>query len=173
MPTLTGRKLTLLSVPTTKTPSTSLKLPGANGLRVDVLAPGKKLGATVKVPELQWSAQAVPHYDYLLAAPEPAAMLAGGHCIPIRLPRAGCFVWHKLYSSTQRKGFPEKAAKDREQALVLAAVLADHDHRELERAFDEVPQSMRKPIKPLAKMLAAKAEGHTALVELLRRCLDG
>jgi hypothetical protein len=93
-------------------PSTSIKPPGVQGLPIDVLAPGKKLGTTVNVPKLEWSAQAIPYYDYLLNTPEPAAMLAGGHCIPVRLPQAGRFVWHKLYSSTQRKGFPEKAAKD-------------------------------------------------------------
>ena len=89
---------------------TSVKLPGAQGLRVDVLAAGTKLGAIVRVPELDWAALSVPYYDYLLAAPESAAMLAGNHCIPVRLPQAARFVWHKLYASASRHGFPEKAA---------------------------------------------------------------
>ena len=66
-----------------------------------------------------------PFYDYLLDETEPGAMLAGNQCIPIRLPQAARFVWHKFYSSTQRCGFPEKAAKDQQQALVLGAVLAE------------------------------------------------
>ena len=41
--------------------STSVKLPGVEGLRVDLLAPGEKLGALVKLPELDWVAQAIPH----------------------------------------------------------------------------------------------------------------
>jgi hypothetical protein len=50
-------------------PSTSVKLPGAEGLRVDVLTHGQNLGAIVKVPELDWHAQAIPFYDYLLKDP--------------------------------------------------------------------------------------------------------
>ena len=37
------------------TPSTSGKLPGAEGLRVDMLAHGTQLGGVVPVPELQWA----------------------------------------------------------------------------------------------------------------------
>lgn len=153
-------------------PSTSLKLTGAQGLRIDVLAPGKVLGATVNLPELQWSAQAVPFYDYLLDSPEPGFMLAGGHCIPIRLPQAARFVWHKLYSSTQRHGFPEKAVKDQQQALVLGAVLADTDAFALQHAFKDAPVSMQSAIKPLFATLAAKAGEHPALDDALRSCLS-
>lgn len=152
-------------------PSTSVKLPGVEGLRVDVLAPGKSLGAPVKVPELEWTAQTVPHYDYLLAEAEPGAVLAGGHCIPVRLPQAARFFWHKLYASTQRHGFPEKAKKDQTQALVLGAAIADNDERALERAADDAPRALLKPVKPLLPALLAKAEAHPALAEVLRRCL--
>jgi hypothetical protein len=153
-------------------PSTSVKLPGVQGLRVDLLTPGRKLGATVKIPELQWSAQAVPHYDYLLDAAEPGAMLAGGHCIPLRLPQAARFVWHKLYSSTQRRGAPEKAAKDRQQALVLGAALADADPLALRVACTEAPAAMIAPIRPLLKTLAGSLHKHPALEEALRECLS-
>lgn len=153
-------------------PSTSVKLPGVQGLQVDVLVPGRKLGATVKIPELQWSAQAVPHYDYLLDGTEAGAMLAGGHCIPVRLPQAARFVWHKLYSSTQRRGSPEKAVKDRQQALLLGAVLADTDSLAIRHAFKEAPAAMIAPIKPLLKALAGSLRKHPALEETLRECLS-
>ena len=152
-------------------PSTSVKLPGIQGLRVDVLAPGDTLGAIVRAPELEWAAQAVPHYDYLLDKPEPGAMLAGGHCIPVRLPQAGRFVWHKLYSSTQRRGFPEKAAKDQQQALVLAAALVGVDPQDLQSTFEAAPAAMTRPIKPLLPVLAKKAAGNAMLVEILNECL--
>lgn len=150
----TGLPFVAVPGPPSTLPSTLLKLPDVQGLRVDVLAPGKKLGATVKIPELQWSAQAVPFSDYLLAEPEPAAMLAGGHCIPVRLPQAARFVWHKLYASTQRRGFPEKAAKDRLQALVLAAVLADaaraeQRYRGHHICFHSSPQNQNTILHPL------------------------
>jgi hypothetical protein len=151
--------------------STSVKLPGIQGLRVDILAPGKTLGAVVRVPELDWAAQVIPHYDYLLEAPEPGAMLAGGHCIPVRLPQAARLVWHKLYSSTGRHGFPEKAAKDRRQALVLAAVLAETDPQALRRAFKEAPVAMAKKIRPLYGSLVKGLNAHAVLQEVLRKCL--
>ncbi|RTL54317.1 MAG: hypothetical protein EKK46_08185 [Rhodocyclaceae bacterium] len=152
-------------------PSTSVKLPGVEGLRVDVLAPGKTLGAAIAVPEMEWTAQAIPHYDYLLADAEPAAMLAGGHCIPVRLPQAARLVWHKLYAATQRKGAAEKAAKDEHQALVLGAVLADEESRALTRAFADAPTAMTRPIHTMKKRLSAKAAAHPALVDILAKCL--
>lgn len=171
--TMRATGLPFVAVPSLRSsaPPASVKLPGAQGLRIDVLAPGDKLGARVSIPELEWSAQAVPHYEYLLSNAEPGALLAGGHCIPVRLPPAGRFVWHKLYSSTQRRGFPEKGAKDQQQALVLAAVLADTDELALRRAFKEAPTKMRAPIRPLAKTLVEKSGGHPALAELLHKCL--
>ena len=151
--------------------STSVKLPGVHGLRVDVLAPGKTLGAVARVPELDWAAQVIPHYDYLLEAPEPGAMLAGGHCIPVRLPQAARLVWHKLYASTNRRGFHEKGVKDRRQALVLAAVLAETDPQALTLAFKKAPAAMARTVRPLYGRLLKELSDHAALREVLRECL--
>lgn len=171
--TLQATGLPFVAVPglPSTSPSTSVKLPGVHGLRVDVLAPGRKLGATVKIPEMQWSAQAVPYYDYLLDDSEQGAMLAGGHCIPVRLPQAARFVWHKLYSSTRRRGFPEKAVKDRHQALVLGAVLVDTDALAIRHAFKQAPASMAASIKPLMKTIAGSVHQHPAFRDALRECL--
>lgn len=152
-------------------PSTSVKLPGVDGLRVDVLAPGKTLGAAIAVPEMAWTAQAIPHYDYLLADAEPGNLLAGGHCIPVRLPQAARLVWHKLYAATQRKGAAEKASKDEHQALVLGAVLSDEEPHALTHAFADAPAAMTRPICALKKRLAAKAAAHPVLVDILGECL--
>ena len=151
--------------------ATSVKLPGVQGLRVDVLAPGARLGSIVRLPELAWAAQTVPHYDYLLEAPEPAALLAGGHCIPVRLPQPARLVWHKLYASTRRHGFREKAAKDRQQALVLADVLAETEPRALKRAFVAAPPAMARAIRPLHAGLAKTPGIGQALEALLAECL--
>jgi hypothetical protein len=152
--------------------STSVKLPGVQGLRVDVLAPGDTLGAVVRAPELDWAAQAIPHYDYLLDAPEPGAMLAGGHCIPVRLPQPARLVWHKLYTSTDRHGFPEKAVKDRHQALVLAAVLSETDPQALTLAFKGTPAAMARTIRPLySRLVKELKDAHGSLQEVLRACL--
>ncbi|MHB8475492.1 MAG: GSU2403 family nucleotidyltransferase fold protein [Steroidobacteraceae bacterium] len=124
-------------------PSTSVKLPGAEGLRVDILAPGPVLGKIIAVPELEWHAQAIPYYDYLLEGSRAAAMLAGGHCIPIQLPQATRMVWHKLYASTRRTKEPTKAEKDLVQAVTLAAILIEQDSVALHESFRSAPRELR------------------------------
>ena len=152
MHTMHATELPFFAVPglPSSKPSTSVKLPGVDGLRIDMLVHGKTLGAIVRVPELQWAAQSIPFYDYLLAAPERAAMLAGAQCVPVRLPQAARMVWHKLYSSARRRGFPEKAAKDRSQALTLAAALASDDAHALKKAAKAAPDDLLKAIRPQA-----------------------
>ena len=56
MHTMRATELPFVAVPglpSTK-PSTSVKLPGVDGLRVDLLVHGKTLGGVVRVPELRW-----------------------------------------------------------------------------------------------------------------------
>lgn len=124
-------------------PSTSVKLPGAEGLRVDVLAPGPVLGKIIAVPELKWHAQSIPHYDYLLEDSREAAMLAGGHCVPIRLPEVARMIWHKLFASTHRRKDPAKAEKDLVQAVTLAAILIEQDSASLRESFRVAPRALR------------------------------
>lgn len=153
-------------------PSTSVKLPGVEGLRVNVLAPAKAVGQVIQVPELQWAAQGVPHYDYLLDGPEAGAVLAGGHCVPVRLPQAARLVWHKLYSSLHRRGFPEKAAKDLQQALVLAAVLAESDDAgSLSTAFKDAPRKMADEIRGMQSRLIKRTEKFPAIQDMFREAL--
>jgi hypothetical protein len=97
----------------------------------------------VPVPELRWHAQTVPFYDYLLREPREAAVLAGGHCVPVKLPAAERFVWHKLYSSVTRAGDPEKARKDLLQAASLAAILVEQDDAVLSDSLAEAPSEIR------------------------------
>jgi hypothetical protein len=124
-------------------PSTSVKLPGAEGLRVDILAPGQALGEIVAIPELQWHAQAIPFYGYLLDGSRAAAMLAGGHCIPVMLPEVTRMIWHKLYSSTHRRKEPSKAEKDLVQAVTLAAILIEQESVSLRESFRAAPRDLR------------------------------
>ena len=86
-------------------PATSVKLPGAAGLRVDLLADGPNVGQVIQIPELDWHAQTIPHFSYLLREPRSAAMLAGGHCISVELPSPERFVWHKMLLKHCTRGF--------------------------------------------------------------------
>jgi hypothetical protein len=126
-----------------KNPPTSVKLPGAEGRRVDIFAPGPLLGEIVAVPELEWHAQTVPFYDYLLEGSRAAAALAGGHCIPIMLPEAARMIWHKLYSSTRRRKDPAKAENDLVQAATLAAILVEQQSALLRESYREAPRELR------------------------------
>ncbi|WP_431273656.1 GSU2403 family nucleotidyltransferase fold protein [Variovorax ureilyticus] len=152
-------------------PSTSLKLKGREGLRVDLLVHGKELGKAVPIPQLMWHAEAVPYFDYLLEQPQPGALLAGGHCIPLMLPRTERFVWHKLYSSSSRKGFPEKAEKDLVQAATLAAILVEQQDEAMVDSFGEVPTGMRAVVRKRLPGLRRALGSHPQTLEQFEMAL--
>lgn len=151
-------------------PSTSVKLPGAEGLRVDILAPGPVLGEIIAVPELDWHAQTIPFYDYLLEGTRAAAMLAGGHCIPIMLPEATRMIWHKLYASVHRTTEPTKAEKDLVQAVTLATILIEQDSVSLRESFRRAPRELRAAavsrLPRIEKLLAAHPQALDGFREL-------
>ena len=153
-------------------PSTSVKRPGADGLRVDLLTSGKHLGAVVPVPELSWHAKTVPHFDYLLKDPSQAAVLAGGHCIPVHLPLPERLVMHKLYSSTQRRADLAKARKDVLQAAVLAAVLVETDAGSLRQAAKDAPAAVLKSARTRLPTLRALLQAHPQTLGELERALS-
>ena len=168
---LQASRLPFVSVPgmPSQAFSTSLKFPGREGLRVDLLAHGPVLGRVVQVPELQWHAQAIPHYDYLLEDAERAAMLAGGHCIPIMLPRAERMLWHKLYASShQRSGEADKAEKDLFQAATLAAIVTEQGGSDLRRSFAEAPTAVRVAALQRIPRALPLLEAHPETLELFR-----
>lgn len=152
-------------------PPTSVKRPGAEGLRVDVLTPGAFLGAIVPVPELLWQAQTVPHFDYLLAEPREAAVLAGGHCFPVNLPAPDRYVWHKLYSSTTRVNDPTKARKDLVQAATLAAVLVEQDDASFEDTAHDVPAVVMTAARTRLPQLREQLAAHPQTLEQFERVL--
>jgi hypothetical protein len=141
-----------------KNPPTSVKLPGAEGGRVEILAPGPILGEIVALPELDWHAQTVPFYDYLLEGSRTAAALAGGHCIPILLPDAARIIWHNLYSSTRLDADPAKAERDLVYAATLAAILIEQESLLLRESYREAPRELRNAahsrLPRLEKLLA-------------------
>lgn len=161
-------KLKFVPVPglPNKAPSTSVKLPGAQGLRIDLLADGSPAGHVVPVRELQWHAQAIPFYDYLLRDARDAVMLAGGHCIPLKLPAPERLVWHKLYASVARTANASKAQKDLLQAATLAAVLVEQDDGSLAAA--KPPSELKAAARQrLPALRAALAPHPQALAELV------
>ena len=165
--TIQATKLKFVAVPgmPSSAASMAVKLSGAVGLRVDVLTHGAMLGQVVPVPELDWHAQTIPYYDYLLRDARPAALLAGGNCVAVNLPAPERFVWHKLYASTSRIGFAEKASKDLLQAATLAAVLVEHDDAALAHSLADVPAAMAAAIRPRLPALRKLLVDHAQTLE--------
>ncbi len=167
---LQATQLPFVTVPgmPNQTPSTSCKLPGREGLRVDLLAPGAMLGHSIQVPELEWHAQAIPHYGYMLDDSQQAVMLAGGHCIPIMLPRTERMIWHKLYSSTQRMGAADKAEKDIVQAVTLAAILVEQDGARLSESFLDAPAALQTAALSRLPRITPLLDAHPETLDAFR-----
>ena len=167
---LQATRLPFVTVPgmPSQTPSTSCKLPGREGLRVDLLAPGTTLGDTIQIPELEWHAQAIPHYGYMLDDSQKGAMLAGGHCIPIMLPRTERMVWHKIYASTQRTGAADKAEKDIVQAVTLAAILVEHEGASLGESFLDAPAALQTAALSRLPRITPLLESHPETLDAFR-----
>lgn len=152
-------------------PSTSVKRPGRESLRIDVLAPGRQLGQAVALPELQWHAQTVPHLDYLLGEPRSASVLAGGHCIPVLVPAPERFVWHKLYSSASRPQDRAKAGKDLLQAATLLAALVEDDDLRWAESAGDVPAAVFAAARSRRPALRRLLAAHPRALEEVERAL--
>lgn len=151
--------------------SSSLKLPGAECLRVDLLAHGEDTGGLIPLPALAWHAQTVSHYDYLLEDAREAALLAGTHCIPVRVPAPERFMWHKFFSGLVRTSFAEKSTKDIRQGALLAVVLASEDEDTVLEAAAKLPSSMRRVLRGQRKKVLSVLDDAAPVRELVERAL--
>jgi hypothetical protein len=152
-------------------PSTSVKRPGREGLRVDILTSGPDLGRVVHLPELDWHAQCVPYFEYLLTSPRQVAMLAGGHCVPVKAPAPERLAWHKLYSSTRRANDTAKAEKDLRQAATLLAVLVERDNFAL--STKAVPKPVLGAAHQRLPALRSLLAPHPQALDEVERALHG
>ncbi|NTV68689.1 MAG: hypothetical protein HGA71_00950 [Azonexaceae bacterium] len=115
---------------------------------------------------LAWLATSIPDHDYLTAAPVPGALLAGGQCIPVRLPQAARLVWHQLGTRQQH------ADSERRLALSLAAALLAQDPWAMLTAWETAPAAITEPLRPLRQSLLASTAAHPELQDLLADCLS-
>lgn len=171
--TVEATKLKFSPVPgmPSRSPPTSVKRPGAKELRIDLLTEGPRLGQVVPIPELQWHAQTIPFYDYLLRDSREASALAGGHCVPVKLPAPERLLWHKLYSSTTRSGEPEKAQKDVLQAATLAAILVEQDDATLVDSLKKAPATLRTAARTRLASLRRLLQAHPQALEQVEKAL--
>ncbi len=160
-------------IPSTK-PSASFKLPGAERLLVDLLAPGKDIGKLMPVKELGTHAQTIPYLDFLIEEPLDTVVLSPNQVIPVKVPAPERFVLHKLFSAQSRRSDPGKIRKDREQAAIIAAALEEEIPGRLLEAWKDFPRAAKSVTKRGAratgKILAgAHPEAEAVMMELAGR----
>jgi hypothetical protein len=172
---LRDSRVALIPVPPLdrKAPSTSFKAPGRDRLRVDLLMPTTGDVKVLALPELAAHAIGVPWLGYLIEVTIPALIIGRSSMVPVNLPRPERLTWHKMLLSQIRNETSEKAAKDVEQAAVLAAILAEAAPESLIDAFRAVPRSAREKTKRGARRVRERlaktshAEAASLLEDLL------
>ena len=115
-------------------------------LIVEFLVPerGRGVDRPVRVPQLQVNAQAL-RFVNLLADDTITATLAG---VQVRLPHPAAFALHKLRIAPQRRGRPDKRAKDVDAAVaVLEALRAHGDTEAITQRFEALPPRWRTRIR--------------------------
>jgi hypothetical protein len=128
-----------------KQPSTSFKKRGRSTFQVDLLAPaGDETYPTIRVSELQAYATGLPYLGYLLTESQLGALLAREGCCAVRVPLPERYAVHKLIASAVRPTRDEKAQRDRSQAAVLSAALAELYPGALESAVEDIPKRASK-----------------------------
>jgi hypothetical protein len=128
-----------------KQPSTSFKRRGRSSFQVDLLAPSsEETYPIIRVVELQAHATGLPYLAYLLAESQFGAFLAREGCCAVRVPLPERLAIHKLIVSALRRTRDEKAQRDRAQAVVLCAALAELHPGALESAIEQIPRRALK-----------------------------
>jgi hypothetical protein len=151
-----------------KAPPTSYKAPGSDRFRVDLLVPsGEDVVGIKPVPELNAHAQAMPHMRHLLVRPIDAIMVGREAVVSVRVPRPEALAWHKVLLSQLRTATLDKRNKDRAQAAVLLAVLAEDAPAALKEAMEALPAAARgltrKAVLPVVRLL--EQAGHVRAAE--------
>lgn len=131
-----------------RTPSTSLKAPGAGAMTIDLLTQGDEWGAVVPVASLQWHAQSIPYLDYLTEQTRIALALGASKAVPLRTPEPIRFAFHKAYSSLNRRAVDsDKKKKDCLQSILLLERLQNEDEDALRQEFECAPQAIQEAIQ--------------------------
>jgi hypothetical protein len=122
---------------------------------------------------MDWHAQSVPHFDYVLTSPRRVSVLAGGQCVPVSAPAPERLAWHKLYSSTRRLHDAPKAEKDLRQAATLMAVLVERDNIDLYASAKDVPNPVLDAALKRLPSLQGLLAPHPQALEEVERALAG
>ena len=136
-------------------PSTSFKEKGRSTFQVHLFAGARRANRRDRpsadrrraIPELGAHAQTLPYLGYLLEDSDQTALIAREGCCSVRVPLPERFAVHKLIISSMRRGRDAKILKDRTQASVLCAALAELHPGAVESAVRAVPRGARKHLR--------------------------
>lgn len=134
---------------------------------VEFLTPAFGDESVKPLPALGVSAQALNYLNFLIADPIPAIALYRSGVL-VQIPRPERFAIHKLIVADRRKGGPDqfKARKDRAQAALLIAVLAEDRPDELIDAYEDAMSRgprWRERIEASLKRMPESAERISSL----------
>jgi hypothetical protein len=141
-------------------PSTAFKVRG-KALSVDVLVPevGKPKPGPMYIPALGVHAQPLRFLDFLIDAPEPAALVARSGVF-IRVPSPARFALHKLIVATRRPAAMQaRAAKDLAQAEQLLCVLLEDRPGDVLLAAEQLEKRGRRWVEAARTSVARLGAG--------------
>lgn len=161
-------RLPLVSVDAT--PAMGIRLGGLEERRVSIGVAGSRTNTTYPATTGSWIPHTAPGYDYLLDTPESAAILAGGHCVPVLLPSAARLVWYTLFECASVTD-SDRCMSARALALALAAALIEQDPWTLLTAWEKAPPEVTAPIRSMRPSIVNEASAHPELCDLLDDCL--
>ena len=108
-------------------------------------------------------------FSALLVRPVEAVVLGREGVVPVRVPSAEAFAWHKVLIAQLRGATSDKRGKDAAQAAVLFAALAEDAPDALEAALSELSRPARdrtrRGLKPVVELLGRA--GHARAVEVV------
>jgi len=128
----------------------------AQSLRVDLVTPSRPAGESNPVFIKAWNTYASPlkHLDYLLEDVAQAVILYG-QGIYVNVPNPARYALHKLYVAGKRPVVERgKSQRDREQAHLLLAVLAEERPGDIHLALDAAEKQGKQFFKSVCEGLA-------------------
>lgn len=153
-------------------PSIKFKEQGRSRFTFDLLvpAPGTDYEVT-HVPELRTHAGALPYLRYLVSQSQPGVALSTQGIVHARVPLPERFALHKLLVSQLRVGRTEKSRKDRRQAAILIAALAELHPGALPEAYEATPKSVRGRIRKAFEEIREELAPHPLALEEMQALL--
>ncbi|MDB5806237.1 MAG: hypothetical protein JWN73_3559 [Betaproteobacteria bacterium] len=155
-------------------PSASWRVVGRE-IKLDLLVSArseKDAHGLVPLPALGAHASALQSLDFLLPEAAPAMVVGKSQLVPVRVPAATRFCWHKIaVAELREQHMKNKAGKDLQQAGALATCLAESGALDALLAMGEqMPPPLRGQVKrAFPQFLQQFGDDHRHVAEAMAR----